>query len=303
MVEECVESIMSVPLADSERQVVVVDDGSRVDIGERLSLICPHIIYIKQENRGPGGARNTALAHATGTYVQFVDGDDALLPDAYSQCVEKLKSEEPDMLLFRSSHEKKTTTSPLAWHKMTTGARYMITHNLHATPCEYVFKRAILGSLRFPEGIFHEDEEFTPQLIARAATLCHTDGVAYYYRVRPNSTMNNHSPEFINKRLEYMPVIICRLRIVAGGMDDEAYEGMSRKVAQLTMDYIFNLMRLQRNWSKVRSAIAALRSCGLYPLPRRNYTPAYRLFALVANKRLGLILLYLLLPLVSHKDY
>ncbi len=64
-------------------EVIVVNDGS-ADTAALEALLLPYsdrIVYIKQENRGLSGARNTGLRAATGTLVALLDADDIWMPD------------------------------------------------------------------------------------------------------------------------------------------------------------------------------------------------------------------------------
>lgn len=62
-------------------EIIVIDDSSTDDGPEKvLKLNDPAIILIRQENRGPGAARNAGLAMAKGKYVSFLDADDEWLP-------------------------------------------------------------------------------------------------------------------------------------------------------------------------------------------------------------------------------
>lgn len=64
-------------------EVIVVNDGSP-DTPELESVLAPYldrVTYIKQENRGLAGARNTGLKAAKGKFVCLLDADDLWLPD------------------------------------------------------------------------------------------------------------------------------------------------------------------------------------------------------------------------------
>lgn len=66
-----------------EHEVIVVNDGSPdTEALERsLHTRLEEIVYIKQGNLGAGPARNTAIAHARGEVIAFLDSDDVWLPD------------------------------------------------------------------------------------------------------------------------------------------------------------------------------------------------------------------------------
>ncbi len=66
-----------------EHEIIVVNDGSPdTDLLERtLRTRLEDIIYIKQRNAGGGVARNTAIEHARGEIIAFLDSDDLWLPE------------------------------------------------------------------------------------------------------------------------------------------------------------------------------------------------------------------------------
>lgn len=64
-------------------EVMLVNDGSpdTPDLEEVLRPYIKRINYIKQENRGLSGARNSGLRAASGKLVALLDADDIWLPD------------------------------------------------------------------------------------------------------------------------------------------------------------------------------------------------------------------------------
>ena len=66
-----------------EHEIIVVNDGSPdTEAFERaIRNHLEEIVYIKQRNAGAGVARNTAIDHARGETIAFLDGDDVWMPD------------------------------------------------------------------------------------------------------------------------------------------------------------------------------------------------------------------------------
>ena len=78
------ETLESVSALDYEPfEVIVVDDGS-TDGSAAIARSFPEVRYLRQENRGPGAARNAGIDVARGEFVAFVDSDDVVLPHKLS---------------------------------------------------------------------------------------------------------------------------------------------------------------------------------------------------------------------------
>jgi hypothetical protein len=174
-------------------------------------------------------------------------------------------------------------------------------NNIKATAWGYVFKKTILGNLKFTTGIFHEDEEFTPLLILRAEKIIQTDAEAYYYRKRPDSITTSKKTRDTIKRINDFKGIIIRLyqtTAVIPGIDRLA---LLRRVHQLTMDFIYKVIVETKNEHYLNRQLNDLQKNGLYPLPNRDYTIKYKLFRRLANTRSGLALLMRTLPLIKKE--
>ena len=283
MIRECIGSIVSLPLDSSEREIILVDDGSERSPLPCLSEWIDSIVYIRQKNQGLSAARNTGIGMSKGRYIQFVDGDDALINQAYTHCIDTLRQDsEADMVLFEASdkvppqHDIKTTGHD-------SGTVYMHNNNLRASACGYIFRRSLLGNLRFTPGLLHEDEEFTPQLMLRAERIISTNAKAYLYRKREESIVNSRDGQHIVRRLDDKERVIAHLRELADKMPHDERIALQRRVHQLAMDYIYNIIVLTHSKEQLDSRIERLRKMALFPLPARNYTAKYSAFRMLTK--------------------
>ena len=97
-VDRCLESVLEGNYADIE--VIVVNDGSKGDIDTRiLAYTDPRIRYVREENQGLFAARLLGAMHATGTYLAFLDSDDAVSYDYYTNMVMRAERTNADLVI------------------------------------------------------------------------------------------------------------------------------------------------------------------------------------------------------------
>lgn len=293
---ECLDSIMALSLSKAEREIIVVDDGSAYCPMNELTKYGNDIIYIRKANGGLSDARNTGMKMATGRFIQFIDGDDKLNPAPYENCLDTVRFKSPDIVMFSFSARECNDVPYNEVKGPESGTEYMKHNNLHAAACGYVFRSTLAENLRFTIGIYHEDEEFTPQLLLRAETVYSTEVKAYMYRKRKGSITHSENKRNIVKRLDDSLGVIVRLQDLTDTLPMSDSLALRRRIAQLTMDYIYNIMVLTRSADFLEKKIAELEKLGLFPLPDRNYTRKYRLFRRMTSTKLGRRLLIVGLP-------
>lgn len=301
LLTKCIDSILSLSLRPDEREIIVIDDGSPTSPVAELAPYINDIIYVRQQNGGLSEARNRGIQMASGEYLQFVDADDYLIRATYEHCLDIIRFQKNDVVMF--DFTDKSDDVPLTFDTETSvpGTQYLNHNNLQAAACCYLFRRNILGSLRFTPGIYHEDEEFTPQLLLRAETVCSTDAQAYFYNQRPHSITTETDVRKIIKRLDDKHKVIKKLDLMADTLPLVERMALQRRVAQLTMDYIYNIIMQTRNRHFLDRKLSVLRHEGLFPLPDRNYTTKYKWFRRMTNSSLGLSILMRALPLIKKE--
>ena len=196
---DCLDSVLNQTCADWE--AICVNDGSTdgsADILNEYAARESRVKVITQPNGGLSAARNAGIKAAEGEYVLFLDSDDWLEVNALEVLSSNLSGE--DMLCFSGRRffeetgefhpadqlVEKTYESGMAYYN-----ENALLHRDFAFVCVVlrIYKREFLSchSLQFKEGIFHEDNLFTPFVCYYARKVKVINECLYDYRVRSNS--------------------------------------------------------------------------------------------------------------------
>ena len=294
LLHECIDSILALSLKKEEREIIVIDDGSRVAPVDELKDIIDDVIYIRQPNSGLSASRNLGIEACSGEYIQFVDGDDKLNTTVYEHCLKLVREHHPDIVSFYLS-DKEECEVPTEHEGPMEGAEYMRKNNLRASACGYIFMKKVLLHLRFTSGILHEDEEFTPQLFLRAEKVISTRAKAYFYRDRKGSITHEDNKKWILQRLSDTRGVLFRLAEMADTLSVAERTALQRRIDQLTMDYIYNIITLTHNGKYLERCIDELTQKGLFPLPDKDYTQKYKWFRRLSSTRQGRRMLCMIL--------
>lgn len=99
-VEQCIESILKQKYTDFE--LILVNDGSTdgsLDICKKYEKKDSRVVVIHQENQGVIKARINGALKSTSKYITFVDADDWINEDMYSDLMRIMEVEQVDMVL------------------------------------------------------------------------------------------------------------------------------------------------------------------------------------------------------------
>lgn len=105
-IASALDSVLNQTFTDYE--IIVVNDGSpdTADLEEVLAPYLDRIIYIKQDNTGCAGARNTAIRNSRGRYIALLDPDDEWRSDYLAVQIGILEKDKdldvvyPDAMIF-----------------------------------------------------------------------------------------------------------------------------------------------------------------------------------------------------------
>lgn len=284
---ECLGSITQLSLSDKEREIILIDDGSEQCPIQELAEFIDTIIYLHLPQLGSSMAHNYGIMMAQGKYIQFIEGDDYLLQAAYEHCLDIVRYHQPDIVTFEFG--KKNDTEPsYVLPTPVSGTEYLKNNTLLGSVCSYIFRRGIVGNLQFtPHISFAEDEEFTPQLFLRAERIFKTNTSPYYNRVDKFAAIQLDDKEKIALHMDNKLEVILNLQNLLDTIPVTDRQALLRRIAQLTMDYLCDNIRLKHSLLSLNHEIKKLRKKGLYPLPDKDYTKKYIAFRKMIGTYLG----------------
>ena len=211
--EECLDSVVNQTLKDIE--IICVNDGSTdnsLSILESYAKKDNRIKIINQENQGVSVSRNNGLKISAGKYICFLDSDDYLEVNTLMESFNISEQYSLDICLFKLINfddiTKKQFTEEyydMPFLKELVGNNVFNCHDIgetlfriSVTVHSKLFKRDLISTMRFPEGLIFEDNAFFTEAIFKAERVFFLDKYLYHRRLRAGSVTNSNNERFMD---------------------------------------------------------------------------------------------------------
>lgn len=286
--DRCVQSIVDQTYKNLE--IILVDDGSP----DNCPAMCDawaakdsRIKVVHRENCGSGGARNIALDIALGEYIGMLDSDDYISPYMYEHLLSMLDSDVD--IAECCTIETEADDAPLDQggnfaYRVFDATEAMKLHiqdvMFRQTPPNKLYRRATIGSVRFPMVTRIDDEFWTYKVIGNAKKLAHSTARMYAYRQQNNSIMHTLSQQ---QRLQTVKAKEQRHEYITNNFPTLTLESL--KSLWFTCLYQGQLTLLNRHITDIDSCMGYLRQ-----VLKKHPMPAKYILACNKKEQIWLIL-------------
>ena len=247
-IARCVDSILSQQFTDFE--LLLVDDGSRDGSGaicDGYAAADSRVRVIHKENTGVSDTRNLGIAQARGTYLQFLDSDDWITPDATKLLVRTAEAHSCDLVIsdfYRVVGERVSRKGDIDEDRTLTREEYAA--HMMEQPADFyygvlwnkLYRRDIVADhgLRMdPDISWCEDFLFNLEYI-RHAERFYALQVPIYYYVKTKGSLASQSLSITKTIRMKLMLFEYYNQFYKSVFDEEEYEKCRLKVYRFLLD-------------------------------------------------------------------
>lgn len=196
----CLDSLVRQTIDKSQLEVLLVDDGSTDRSAQIIDAYAEKYPFFKcyhLVNKGQSSARNYALKRARGTYISFLDSDDAISDNLLEKYVRFFDEhyDETDLVTCRVTrvnedgthmalHPRYNTLNETKVYDLNEGDNIYIAHS----SMNICIKNRFENNITFDACSWQEDMRLCIEIIKEKQTLGFVSDCDYFYYQHPGST-------------------------------------------------------------------------------------------------------------------
>lgn len=226
---KCIDSLLNQDLQE-EYEIIIVNDGSTDESEQIMQAYAKKypekIQAFSKENGGQSSARNLGLQYAKGEFLSFIDSDDWLDLDFYSKGIQEAQQGDYDVIVYDMIDHYPTYD---VHHEC---SKFDDKFKMTMSASNKIFRASVVGDIRFMEGVWYEDLEFTARILLINDRIGSVYDSYYHCHCRDVSTMtNNNAP----KNLDILTVFDSLLSFAK---EHNVYEQYQDTLTYMILDHI-----------------------------------------------------------------
>lgn len=199
---ETVESVLRQTLTDYE--IILIDDGSTDSTAEVIKSFGSRVTAEFGPNRGASVARNQGTQLAQGNFIQYLDADDLLRPDALERRVNALEASSADVAYsdwqrLEENEKGEFLAGAVIARKIEDvhpDPEIALFTDFWAPPAALLYRRQIVNAIgSWNESLpIIQDARFLLDAALRGAKFVYVPGVGADYRVHKSNSLSKRNP-------------------------------------------------------------------------------------------------------------
>ncbi|WP_121809108.1 glycosyltransferase family 2 protein [Mucilaginibacter kameinonensis] len=209
---ECIQSLLDQSFGDFD--IVIIDDCSpdnSITIAREMLSQQSQIrwtIIKHKKNGGLSASRNTGIKVAEGDYLCFIDSDDWIGKDMFSELIKAAEHTQADAVCcnYYLEYEKRSVESfggvsdEMIFDTAEAVSEMLLCRHLVFSAWAKIYRKSLFTTwkIEYPVGVYYEDVPTTTQLFLKARKVVAIPYYGYHYRQRGGSIMAQKNAKSIS---------------------------------------------------------------------------------------------------------
>jgi glycosyltransferase involved in cell wall biosynthesis len=197
-IEEAIDSVLAQEFPPEEMEILVVDDGSADDTGDRVRKYGDRVQYFYKPNGGQASGLNFGIARARGEIVALLDGDDYWLPGKVQRIAAEFEKHPEAGMVYHNFFYKRDPSPDQLPASGLAGLSGFLSDNRKSLMCydlyptaTLAFRRSVLQRLLpIPERLIVQADAHLSACVIFVAPIVYISQPLAVYRVHADNSWN-----------------------------------------------------------------------------------------------------------------
>ncbi len=205
----CLDSVLNQKLHGVEMEIICIDDKSTDNtlhiLEDYESAHSEYFLLIPlSENKKQGYGRNTGMQYASGSYITFVDADDAISPEMLQQLYDEAAARNCDVVecAYKEIHDGDALSVSgsglpecFDMRNSSVKRKYILQYGWKTAPWGRLYKSSFLADneIYFPTDLYMEDIYFSERCMLLMSSYSRIPQTHYFYCINESGVMFGES--------------------------------------------------------------------------------------------------------------